>query len=54
MQFSTRQTGYGLWFATARTPDGREFTGGGLSEQEAIYRAKIQAERAAPQRGKQR
>lgn len=42
----TKATGYGLWFATVRTPDGREFTGGGMSEAEAVWRARLKAQEA--------
>ncbi len=41
----TRRTGYGLWWATVRDGAGREFTGGGRSESEAAYRARLAAAR---------
>jgi hypothetical protein len=40
--------GYGLWEATAETPDGRTVTAGGLSEGEASHRATLRAQAATP------
>lgn len=41
---SRRTLAYGLWSVTVQTEDGRAFTGGGLSEDEANYRARLQAQ----------
>jgi hypothetical protein len=43
---SHRTPAYGLWQTTMRTTDGRVWTGSGLSETEALYRARLTARAA--------
>jgi hypothetical protein len=43
-RLGTRPGGaYGLWQAVLTLPDGTELVGGGSTEQEAAYRARVQA-----------
>ena len=47
-KIKTQQTkAYGRWQAVLTLPDGTRFEGWGVSEQLAIYRARLQAERHA-------